>query len=45
MFGWSPAVHYWWDNKYLGAVSLTGCGFAHDRWGHAGRGRGLGSPR
>lgn len=30
---------------YLGAVSLTGCGFAQDRWGQAGSGRGLGSPR
>lgn len=31
--------------SYLGAVSLTGCGFAQDRWGQAGSGRGLGSPR
>lgn len=30
---------------YLGAVSLTGCGFAQDRWGQAGSGRGFGSPR
>lgn len=29
----------------LGAVSFKGCGLAQDRWGQAGRDRGLGSPK
>lgn len=37
--------NFWCFQRLLGAVSFRGCGLAQERWGQAGRERGLGSPK